>query len=77
MPKRKPHETQLAIIGLFAVEDELSPKKVARMLDKPLPSIAYHFGRLKAFGTIELSRTEPVRGSYEHFYRLRKPDDGP
>jgi len=71
MDKRKLHQTQLAIIGLLHSKRELSPKQAARILDLSTPNVAYHFQRLRAIGVIELSRTQEIRGSAQHFYKLR------
>jgi DNA-binding transcriptional ArsR family regulator len=50
-------------------EGEASPAKLARRLDEPVNLVAYHMRVLLEAGGVELVRTEPRRGSTEHFYR--------
>jgi DNA-binding transcriptional ArsR family regulator len=50
-------------------EGEASPVQLARRFDEPVNLIAYHVGILAKAGAIELVRTEPRRGSTEHYYR--------
>lgn len=46
-----------------------SPVEVAKQLDTPLGSIAYHVQILLANDCLELVETRPVRGAVQHFYR--------
>ena len=48
---------------------EISPRELASNLDQPLSRLSYHVRVLSACGTLELVRTEQVRGSTQHFYR--------
>jgi len=48
---------------------ERSPSDMAEQLDHSLSKLSYHFGVLIDCRAIELVRTEPARGSTEHFYR--------
>jgi DNA-binding transcriptional ArsR family regulator len=50
-------------------EGEASPAQLARKFGEPLNLIAYHTRILLEAGAIELARTEPRRGSTEHYYR--------
>jgi DNA-binding transcriptional ArsR family regulator len=50
-------------------EGEASPAQLARQFDEPLNLVAYHTRILAEAGAIELARTEPKRGSTEHYYR--------
>ena len=48
---------------------EWSPSELADHLAEGLSQVSYHVGVLLEYGLIELTRTEPVRGATEHFYR--------
>jgi DNA-binding transcriptional ArsR family regulator len=50
-------------------EGEASPARLARRFDEPVNLVAYHMGILETAGAVELVRTEPRRGSTEHYYR--------
>jgi DNA-binding transcriptional ArsR family regulator len=50
-------------------EGEASPAQLARRFGEPVNLVAYHMGILAKSGGVELVRTEPRRGSTEHFYR--------
>jgi DNA-binding transcriptional ArsR family regulator len=50
-------------------ERQASPTQLARCFDEPVNLVAYHTGILAKAGAIELVRTEPRRGSTEHYYR--------
>jgi DNA-binding transcriptional ArsR family regulator len=50
-------------------EGEASPAQLARRFGEPVNLVAYHMGILAKAGGVELVRTEPRRGSTEHFYR--------
>ena len=50
-------------------EGEASPAQLARRFGEPVNLVAYHMGILAKAGGVELIRTEPRRGSTEHFYR--------
>jgi DNA-binding transcriptional ArsR family regulator len=49
--------------------DEVTPTQLARLLDAPLPNVAYHVRILHQLDCIELVRTRQVRGALEHYYR--------
>lgn len=48
---------------------EWSPTELADYLAEGLSQVSYHVKVLLEYGLIELTRTEPVRGSTQHFYR--------
>jgi DNA-binding transcriptional ArsR family regulator len=50
-------------------EGEASPAQLARRFGEPVNLVAYHMGILAKAGGVELVRTQPRRGSTEHFYR--------
>jgi DNA-binding transcriptional ArsR family regulator len=50
-------------------EREVSPRDLSRDLAQSLSKLSYHVRVLARCGAIELVRTEPVRGSTQHFYR--------
>ncbi len=50
-------------------EKEASPNQLASRIGEPLQRVAYHVRILLDYDAIELTRTEPVRGAREHFYR--------
>jgi DNA-binding transcriptional ArsR family regulator len=49
-------------------ERPASPSDLAVELDEKVGNVAYHVRALLDLNTIELVRTEPVRGTLEHFY---------
>jgi DNA-binding transcriptional ArsR family regulator len=50
-------------------EGEASPAQLARKFGEPVNLVAYHMGILAKAGGVEMVRTEPRRGSTEHYYR--------
>ena len=50
-------------------EGEGSPAQLARRFGEPVNLVAYHMGILAKAGGVEMVRTEPRRGSTEHYYR--------
>ena len=50
-------------------EGEASPAMLARRFGEPVNLVAYHMGILAKAGGVEMVRTEPRRGSTEHYYR--------
>ena len=63
------HPTQLAVLHAL-MDGEASPHALARRLDQPLGSVAYHVRRLHSVGLVVLVHTEARRGATEHFYVL-------
>jgi DNA-binding transcriptional ArsR family regulator len=50
-------------------EGEASPAQLARRFGEPVNLVAYHMSILAKAGGVEMVRTEPRRGSTEHYYR--------
>src|SRR3712207_420652 len=50
-------------------EGEASPAQLARRFGEGVNLVAYHMHILEELGAAELVRTEPRRGSTEHYYR--------
>jgi DNA-binding transcriptional ArsR family regulator len=48
---------------------EASPAQLARLLDAPVPNVAYHVRVLEQLDCVELVRTRQRRGALEHYYR--------
>jgi DNA-binding transcriptional regulator GbsR (MarR family) len=48
----------------------MSPSEISRQCGLPLPRVGYHVRQLARFKAVKLVKTEPVRGSLKHFYRL-------
>jgi DNA-binding transcriptional ArsR family regulator len=78
------HPIRVRILEALNTRDEMSPVEFVRSgLMRGLPGIkgkslsgqmshsSYHFRALAAAGLIELTRTQPVRGTEEHFYVAR------
>jgi len=51
-------------------EAETSPRDLAHDLNEQLSKLSYHVRVLASCAAIELVRTEQVRGSTQHFYRV-------
>lgn len=51
-------------------ETEISPRDLALDLKEQLSRLSYHVRILAWCGAIELVRTDQVRGSMQHFYRV-------
>lgn len=51
-------------------EADISPRDLALGLDEPLSRLSYHVKILVSCSAVELARTEQVRGSTQHFYRV-------
>lgn len=54
---------------MLGAKEEVSPGELAAKLSQPLSSVSYHVRVLDECDAVELVRTEPVRGSTQHFYR--------
>jgi DNA-binding transcriptional ArsR family regulator len=74
--KATSHRTRRHILAVMKAEDgkALAPADYERRYragdKKELTLIAYHFKVLRKAGLIELDRTESIRGSVKHMYRL-------
>ena len=63
------HPLRRAILRLIAQADNpLSPREAADVLDRPLSNVSYHVRVLSDREMLTLARTQPVRGSMQHFY---------
>jgi hypothetical protein len=51
-------------------EAEISPRDLALELREQLSRLSYHVRILAWCDAIELARTDQVRGSMQHFYRV-------
>jgi hypothetical protein len=51
-------------------EEEISPRELADRMHVPLGGLSYHVRVLSKCEAITLVRTQPVRGSMQHFYRF-------
>lgn len=51
-------------------EAEISPRDLALSLGEQLSRLSYHVRILALCGAVELVRTEQVRGSTQHIYRV-------
>jgi hypothetical protein len=58
-------------ILLAAIQNEVSPTGLSKMLGEGLSQVAYHVKVLRddCDGMLEETRTEPRRGAIEHYYR--------
>ena len=62
--------TRQELLRLYLEKDAaLSPKELAELTGKKLPTVSYHVRVLADKNAIELAEEEPVRGSVAHFYR--------
>ena len=62
------HPLRRRILRAMAGEDALSPRELAATLRAPLSNVAYHVRVLADCAAVVLVRTQPVRGSMQHFY---------
>jgi DNA-binding transcriptional ArsR family regulator len=69
LAKALSHPLRQRILERLSVGGEASPTQLARLLDAPLPNVAYHVRVLLDLECIELVRTRQVRGALEHYYR--------
>jgi DNA-binding transcriptional ArsR family regulator len=51
-------------------KEEISPVDLSRCIGSPLANVSYHVRILAECEAIILVRTQPVRGSTQHFYRF-------
>ncbi len=51
-------------------QEEVSPRELAARLSQQLSALSYHVRVLNECNAVELVRTEQVRGSTQHFYRV-------
>jgi DNA-binding transcriptional ArsR family regulator len=51
-------------------EEEISPRELSHRMEISLSNLSYHVRVLAECEAITLVRTQPVRGSLQHFYRF-------
>ncbi len=62
------HPLRRDILRRMAGEKAISPREIAQALHQPLSNVSYHVRVLADCAAVSLVRTEPVRGSMQHFY---------
>jgi DNA-binding transcriptional ArsR family regulator len=63
------HPLRRELLRLYVKEGgSLSPKQLSDFTKKHLSLVGYHVRELAKQGAVELVRTQPRRGSVEHFY---------
>lgn len=64
------HDVRRTILRLLSdAGGPLSPAVISRMTGIPLSTVSYHVNILRQCGVVEQARTQPVRGTVEHFYK--------
>lgn len=63
------HPLRREILRLMAGAEAISPREIATAVGRPLSNVSYHVRVLADRAAIALVRTQPVRGSMQHFYR--------
>lgn len=64
------HPLRRQILREMGERGAASPRELATLLERPLSNVSYHVRVLADCAAVNLVRTEPVRGSVQHFYRL-------
>jgi DNA-binding transcriptional ArsR family regulator len=62
------HPLRVEILNILT-ERMASPNELSKMLGEGLSHVSYHVKVLRGFKRIELVKTVPRRGAFEHFYR--------
>jgi DNA-binding transcriptional ArsR family regulator len=62
------HPLRREILREMGAEEAISPREIAGSLGQPLSNVSYHVRVLAECAAVSLVRTEPVRGSMQHFY---------
>lgn len=62
------HPLRRRILREMAGEEAISPRELASNLGRPLSNVSYHVRVLADCAAVTLVRTQPVRGSMQHFY---------
>jgi DNA-binding transcriptional ArsR family regulator len=62
------HPLRRRILRELDGREPTSPRELAELLDQPLSNLSYHVRVLAECGAAKLVRTEPARGSTQHFY---------
>jgi len=63
------HPLRRRILRRMADGEETSPRQLAADLRVKLSSVSYHMRVLRNLSAVTPTRTAPVRGSVQHFYR--------
>jgi len=63
------HPLRRQILRRMRDVEMISPRQLARELDRPVTNIAYHVRVLADCGAVTLAGVKPVRGAIKHFYR--------
>lgn len=63
------HPLRRRILREMADGKVLSPRQLSLALGQPLSNVSYHVRVLARCGAVTLVKTQPARGSMEHFYR--------
>jgi DNA-binding transcriptional ArsR family regulator len=66
------HPLRIRILAMLS-ERRASPTQLARTLDAPVGTVAYHVRTLRNLGVIEQVDSRVVRGTVEHFYEAIQP----
>lgn len=64
------HPMRRGILKEMRGEEEISPQELSHRMAIPLSNLSYHVRVLADCEAIALVRTQPVRGSMQHFYRF-------
>jgi DNA-binding transcriptional ArsR family regulator len=62
------HPLRRRILREIADGEPLSPRQLSLALGQPLSKVSYHVRVLAGRGAVTLVKTQPARGSMEHFY---------
>jgi DNA-binding transcriptional ArsR family regulator len=65
------HPLRVHILDALA-EAAASPSDIAREVGLSVNYVAYHVNELQKLGYLELVKTEPRRGTVEHYYRAKR-----
>ncbi len=62
------HPLRRRILRAMAGEEAISPRELSTALHQPLSNVSYHVRVLADCSAVALVKTQPVRGSMQHFY---------
>ncbi len=65
------HPLRVHILDVLS-EASASPSDLAREVELSVNYVAYHVKELEKLGYVELIKTEPRRGTVEHYYRAKR-----
>ena len=63
------HPLRMRLLTFITERGEASPVEMSRALDHPLTTVSHHMRVLRDLGYVEVSRTRPRRGAFEHYDR--------